>query len=202
MSDKFVKLDDILAFPIRHDHCDKEHADPAFINGIETVIEFIENLPVYEMTATKNKQNRLSFEERTFCLNYIQELLALKSNSLPHFRARFVNFDSYAASELRHKILENVSDALMQPGKNRQFIIKSGFNGLKGEINMFFFKSLMRVGDKVVLKLDEGPAQQGIIKSLDATTLTLERPMLDDSIRLGAEHVVSFEITEEATIPC
>ena len=48
-SNKYIKLEDIENFPIRHDHCDKEHADPAFIDGIETVMEFIGSLPVYSL---------------------------------------------------------------------------------------------------------------------------------------------------------
>ena len=40
---KYIDVEKILNFPIRADHCDK-HANPHFIYGIETVMEYIENL--------------------------------------------------------------------------------------------------------------------------------------------------------------
>lgn len=41
---EYIKKDDIAAFPIRANHCDKEHANEHFIYGIETVMEYVENL--------------------------------------------------------------------------------------------------------------------------------------------------------------
>lgn len=41
----YISREKLMAFPIRRDHCDKEHANPHFINGIETVLEFTETLP-------------------------------------------------------------------------------------------------------------------------------------------------------------
>lgn len=41
---RYIDADKILKFPIRADHCDKENADPHFINGIETVMEYVEYL--------------------------------------------------------------------------------------------------------------------------------------------------------------
>lgn len=41
---EYIKKDDIVAFPIRANHCDKEHANEHFIYGIESVIEYVENL--------------------------------------------------------------------------------------------------------------------------------------------------------------
>lgn len=42
---RMIDLDELMKFPIRRDHCDKENANPNFINGIETVFEYAENLP-------------------------------------------------------------------------------------------------------------------------------------------------------------
>ncbi len=42
-----VKLKDIYKFPIRRDHYDSINGDDNFINGIETVIEYIDLLPRY-----------------------------------------------------------------------------------------------------------------------------------------------------------
>lgn len=43
---QYIELDKLLAYPIRRNHCDKKHANPHFINGIESVFEYIETLPV------------------------------------------------------------------------------------------------------------------------------------------------------------
>lgn len=44
--DKYIKREEIMKFPIRKDHCDKEHANEHFIFGIESVLEYVENLPI------------------------------------------------------------------------------------------------------------------------------------------------------------
>lgn len=46
---RYVKLDDIQSFPIRIDHCDHKNGNIHFILGIETVMEFIDYLPQYEL---------------------------------------------------------------------------------------------------------------------------------------------------------
>lgn len=38
----------VLKFPIRRDHCDMENGNPHFINGIETVMEYVEYIPAAE----------------------------------------------------------------------------------------------------------------------------------------------------------
>lgn len=43
--DEYVKRAAIMEFPIRKDHCDKERANEHFIFGIESVLEYVENLP-------------------------------------------------------------------------------------------------------------------------------------------------------------
>ena len=42
---KYINLEELMKFPIRHDHYDKEHGSKDFIYGIETVLEYAENLP-------------------------------------------------------------------------------------------------------------------------------------------------------------
>ena len=39
----------LMAFPIRANHCDKEHANGHFINGIETVMEYAEQMPAADV---------------------------------------------------------------------------------------------------------------------------------------------------------
>lgn len=45
---KYVKLDDLLSYPIRLNRCDRKNGNLHFILGIETVMEFIDYLPEYE----------------------------------------------------------------------------------------------------------------------------------------------------------
>lgn len=40
--------DKLQEFPIRANHCDKEHANTHFINGIESVMEYAEHLPTVD----------------------------------------------------------------------------------------------------------------------------------------------------------
>ena len=40
--------DKLQEFPIRANRCDKEHANEHFINGIETVLEYAEQLPAVD----------------------------------------------------------------------------------------------------------------------------------------------------------
>ena len=49
MEEKFIRLADLMKFPIREDHYDKEHGNENFIYGIETVFEYIDALPKYEI---------------------------------------------------------------------------------------------------------------------------------------------------------
>ena len=41
---KYINLEELMKFPIRLDHYDKEHGNEHFIYGIETVLEYAENL--------------------------------------------------------------------------------------------------------------------------------------------------------------
>ena len=43
-----ISRSEVLKFPIRRDHYDRENGNPHFINGIETVMEYIENIPTVE----------------------------------------------------------------------------------------------------------------------------------------------------------
>jgi DNA-directed RNA polymerase subunit RPC12/RpoP len=45
----YIKLEDIQAFPIRIDHCDNKNGNIHFILGIESVMEYIDYLPQYEL---------------------------------------------------------------------------------------------------------------------------------------------------------
>lgn len=47
--DEYVKRAAIMEFPIRKDHCDKERANEHFIFGIESVLEYVQNLPAADV---------------------------------------------------------------------------------------------------------------------------------------------------------
>lgn len=42
---EYLEREAIMKFPIRKDQSDKEHANEHFIYGIESVLEYVENLP-------------------------------------------------------------------------------------------------------------------------------------------------------------
>ena len=45
---RLIDGDKLQEFPIRANRCDKEHANEHFINGIETVLEYAEQLPTVD----------------------------------------------------------------------------------------------------------------------------------------------------------
>lgn len=46
---EYIKREELMKFPIRRNHYDKKHGDEHFINGIETVLEYAENLPAADV---------------------------------------------------------------------------------------------------------------------------------------------------------
>lgn len=53
MSD-YIEREAALAYPIRKDKCDRKHANEHFIFGIESVIEFVENLPTADVAPVRH----------------------------------------------------------------------------------------------------------------------------------------------------
>lgn len=45
---RLIDGDKLQEFPIRANRCDKEHANAHFLNGIETVLEYAEQLPTVD----------------------------------------------------------------------------------------------------------------------------------------------------------
>lgn len=43
-----ISREALKQFPIRRDHCDKENGDERFISGIESVLEYAEQLPAVD----------------------------------------------------------------------------------------------------------------------------------------------------------
>lgn len=46
---EYIERAAIMEFPIRKDHCDKEHANEHFIFGVESVLEYVESLPAADV---------------------------------------------------------------------------------------------------------------------------------------------------------
>lgn len=63
MEEKFIRLADLQKFPIRKDHYDEEHGNENFIFGIETVFEYVDCLPKYEIAV----QSEGRVAEDTLC---------------------------------------------------------------------------------------------------------------------------------------
>ena len=51
---EYIERAAVLSYPIRKDHCDKEHANEHFIFGIESVMEYVENLPAAEVVEVRH----------------------------------------------------------------------------------------------------------------------------------------------------
>lgn len=46
---EYIEREELMKFPIRRNHYDKEHGNEHFIYGIETVLEYAENIPAADV---------------------------------------------------------------------------------------------------------------------------------------------------------
>ena len=53
---EYIDRGKLMQFPIRREHCDKDHANEHFLNGIETVMEYVENLPAADVAPVVHGQ--------------------------------------------------------------------------------------------------------------------------------------------------
>ena len=51
--DKYVKLSDLMEYPIRLDHYDKEHGNEHFVIGVESVLEYADYLATTDVQKKK-----------------------------------------------------------------------------------------------------------------------------------------------------
>ena len=49
--ERVIELDKLLQYPLRRgsEHCDEEHANPHFLNGVESVLEWAQTLPIFTL---------------------------------------------------------------------------------------------------------------------------------------------------------
>ena len=47
--DEYIERGALMQFPIRHNHYDRKNGNKHFINGIESVLEYAENLPAADV---------------------------------------------------------------------------------------------------------------------------------------------------------
>lgn len=83
---EYIEREALRAFPIRADHCDKEHANEHFIYGIETVLEYAENLPAADVApvswiSVKDKLPKTETEVLVVC-RCLQQRNRLRGYSL------------------------------------------------------------------------------------------------------------------------
>lgn len=53
---EYIKREELMEFPIRRNHYDRKNGNKHFINGIETVLEYAENLPAADVAPVKHGQ--------------------------------------------------------------------------------------------------------------------------------------------------
>ena len=51
---EYIEREELMKFPIRRNHYDKEHGNEHFIYGIETVLEYAENLPAADVAPVRH----------------------------------------------------------------------------------------------------------------------------------------------------
>lgn len=61
---EYIEREAIMKFPLRKDRCDKERANKHFIFGIESVLEYVENLPAADVApVVRCKDCAYSYED-------------------------------------------------------------------------------------------------------------------------------------------
>lgn len=61
---EYIKREELMEFPIRRNHYDRKNGNKHFINGIETVLEYAENLPAADVApVVRCKDCKYSWED-------------------------------------------------------------------------------------------------------------------------------------------
>lgn len=65
---EYIKREELMEFPIRRNHYDRKNGNKHFINGIETVLEYAENLPAADVAPVRHGQ---WIDAREYCGDYL-----------------------------------------------------------------------------------------------------------------------------------
>ena len=65
---EYIKREELMEFPIRRNHYDRKNGNKHFINGIETVLEYAENLPAADVAPVRHGR---WIDAREYCGDYM-----------------------------------------------------------------------------------------------------------------------------------
>lgn len=71
---KPIDLDQLMKYPLRRgsEHCDEKNADPRFLNGVESILEWAQTLPTLtppnEWVSVEERLPKAEKEVRLFCI--------------------------------------------------------------------------------------------------------------------------------------
>ena len=79
---EYIEREELMKFPIRLNHYDKEHGNEAFVYGIETVLEYAENLPAADAVPVSEleKLRDYLYAEDLICMRGLAKLNKLIAN--------------------------------------------------------------------------------------------------------------------------
>lgn len=79
---EYIKREELMEFPIRRNHYDRENGNKHFINGIETVLEYAENLPAADVAPVVHgrwiKDNDSFQTDDYYCCYYDSAIVVAK----------------------------------------------------------------------------------------------------------------------------
>ena len=76
----YIKLEDLQKFPIRKDHYDKVHGNEHFIYGVESVLEYAEYLPTYDVVPRAEIESIKTETAKKIIAEILSHLDALEYN--------------------------------------------------------------------------------------------------------------------------
>lgn len=90
---EYIEREAIMEFPIRKDHCDKERANEHFIFGIESVLEYVENLPAADVAQVVH--GRWTHSRYENCSEQFELVKCSKCNHEAYAMAFYVRCGNY-----------------------------------------------------------------------------------------------------------
>lgn len=99
---EYIERAAVLSYPIRKDHCDKKHANEYFIFGIESVMEYVENLPAADVVEVRHGRWEMAprnrgYDMRCSACGFFPGIRFFSSNYCPNCGARMDKEDEHEA---------------------------------------------------------------------------------------------------------